>query len=79
MCHVRCLQSVNVSFLCRPSRRARSAYRNGNKSIRLFLLLFTVFVIVYHREQFHADYEALQARLHTLPDQLTHDVMVRNW
>lgn len=30
-----------------------------------------------HRQQFRTDYEALQARLHTLPDKLTHDVMVR--
>ena len=31
------------------------------------------------REQFKYDYEVLQARLHTLPDRLTHDVMVRSF
>lgn len=28
------------------------------------------------REQFKSDYEALQTRLHTLPDRVSHDVMV---
>ena len=30
-----------------------------------------------YREQFTADYDALQARLQTLPEKVTHDVMVR--
>ena len=29
-----------------------------------------------YRAQFKADYEALQARMYSLPDKLTHDVMV---
>ena len=34
-----------------------------------------VFVFAF-RAQFRADYEALQARMYSLPDKLTHDVMV---
>ncbi len=33
-------------------------------------------ILLVYREQFKADYEALQTRLSTLPNQLTHDVMV---
>ena len=38
-----------------------------------------MFAYNVHREQFKYDYDVLQARLHTLPDSLTHDVMVRSF
>ena len=38
--------------------------------------MFLVCMTVYCRAQFKADYEALQARMYSLPDKLTHNVMV---
>ena len=43
------------------------------------LLLLCLCYLKPYREAFKGDYEALQARLSTLPDQLTHDVMVGVW
>lgn len=41
----------------------------------IHVILFSLFLHVV-RAQFKSDYEALQARMYSLPDKLTHDVMV---
>lgn len=57
-----------------------------SQKIMLLLLLHTVAIlksslsksafVIFFRETFRSDYEALKERLTTLPDKTTHDVMV---
>lgn len=65
---------------CRHSRIARNASGNGKQQQKLMSEEQYICLSVCNlREHFRADYEALQARLHTLPERITHDIMVCLW